>query len=376
MSKAKLYTKTITMPSGKRKYIRAASKEELEEKYQQAKLEVGAGVDIADATTFGEFAQLWFNTYKRPNLRENSRENLLYILNNYIMPSLASMRLRDIKPLHVRRVMANLSSYSRSVQSKALQILRSIFNAAVENHIIMHSPVSDTLDPGGEDPKEKVPLTPDQSQRLLRAVEGTRAYVAVALMLGAGLRKEEAVGLMWEDIDLKTGVIHVRHAKAFHRGKGEVSDQLKSDAAYRSLPTPGWLHQILCEEKQHSTSAFVLSMRNGESLTESSFKRLWGLIEARTTEDPSKLGLPVAARHPDVVYSLDFHVHPHLLRHTCITRWVEAGLDMKEVQYLAGHSTPDMTMRVYAHYDQRSRTEITAEKIRSSPLLAGIGATP
>ena len=106
---SKLYTKTITTPTGKRKYIRAATKEELERKYQQAKLEIGAGVDITDATTFGEFAQLWFNTYKRPNLRENSKENLLYILNHYIMPQLAAMRLRDIKPVHIRSVMSSLT---------------------------------------------------------------------------------------------------------------------------------------------------------------------------------------------------------------------------------------------------------------------------
>ncbi len=75
---SKLHTKTITTPTGKRKYIRAATKEELERKYQQAELEIGAGVDIADSTLFGEFAQLWYNTYKRPNLRENSKENAHY----------------------------------------------------------------------------------------------------------------------------------------------------------------------------------------------------------------------------------------------------------------------------------------------------------
>lgn len=373
MSKAKLYTKTITLPNGKRKYLRATTKEELGQKYQQARLEIGAGVDVTDTTTFGEFAQLWFNTYKRPNLRENSQEDCLYILNRHLMPQLATMRLRDIKPVHIRGVMSNLSGYSRSVQSKALQILRSVFNAAVENHILLRSPVSAGLEPGGKAPKEKVPLTPEQSQRLLAATAGTRAYVAVAVMLGAGLRREEAVGLMWKDVDLKSGIINVRHAKAFHGSRGEVSDRLKSDAAYRSIPTPGWLLQILREEKERSNSDFVLSMRNGESLTASSFDRLWGIIEARTTDDPEKLGNPVSARHPDVIYSLDFHTHPHLLRHTCITRWVEAGLDMKEVQYLAGHATPDMTMRVYAHYDQRIRLESTAKKIRSLPLLAGHG---
>lgn len=371
---SKLYTKTITTPTGKRKYIRAATKEELERKYQQAKLEIGAGVDITDATTFGEFAQLWFNTYKRPNLRENSKEDCLYILNNHILPPLSAMRMRDIKPVHIRGVMSNLAGYSRSVQGKAVQILRAIFNAAVENHLLLRSPVSPALKAGGAPAEERVPLTPEQSQRLLDATAGTRAYPAVALMLGAGLRKEEAVGLMWEDIDLKNGYIHVRHAKPFHHGKGEVTDQLKSKAAYRTIPIPAWLLQILRGEHSKTNSLFVLAMRNGESLTESSFGRLWGIIKARTTDDPEKIGTPVSARHPNVIYALDFHVHPHLLRHTCITRWLEAGFDLKEVQYLAGHSTPDMTLRVYAHYDQRVRLENTASKIRASTNLSATGA--
>ncbi len=78
---SKLYTKTITTPTGKQKYIRAATKEEkeeLERKHQQAKLEIGAGMDTTDSTPFGEFTQLWYNTYKRPNLRENSKENAHY----------------------------------------------------------------------------------------------------------------------------------------------------------------------------------------------------------------------------------------------------------------------------------------------------------
>ena len=371
---SKLYTKTITTPTGKRKYIRATTKEELERTYQQAKLEIGAGVDITDATTFGEFAQLWFNTYKRPNLRENSKEDCLYILNNHILPPLSAMRMRDIKPVHIRGVMSNLAGYSRSVQGKAVQILRAIFNAAVENHLLLRSPVSPALKAGGAPAEERVPLTPEQSQRLLDATAGTRAYPAVALMLGAGLRKEEAVGLMWEDIDLKNGYIHVRHAKPFHHGKGEVTDQLKSKAAYRTIPIPAWLLQILRGEHSKTNSLFVLAMRNGESLTESSFGRLWGIIKARTTDDPEKIGTPVSARHPNVIYTLDFHVHPHLLRHTCITRWLEAGFDLKEVQYLAGHSTPDMTLRVYAHYDQRVRLENTASKIRASTNLSATGA--
>ena len=59
-------------------------------------------------------------------------------------------------------------------------------------------------------------------------------------------------------------------------------------------------------------------MQNHQPLTKSSYWSLWRLIERE---------LP------------DGHVTAHILRHTYITRLFEAGLDVKEIQYLAGHST-------------------------------------
>ena len=64
-----------------------------------------------------------------------------------------------------------------------------------------------------------------------------------------------------------------------------------------------------------------------------------------------------------MIRSLDFHVTPHQLRHTYITRLFESGLDIKEIQYLAGHSTIDMTLRVYTHYQHESRKKETAQKV-------------
>ena len=58
------------------------------------------------------------------------------------------------------------------------------------------------------------------------------------------------------------------------------------------------------------------------------------------------------------------HITAHILRHTYITRLFEAGLDVKEIQYLAGHSTMDMTLSVYTHYDRKNWEQQTAEKVR------------
>ena len=55
-----------------------------------------------------------------------------------------------------------------------------------------------------------------------------------------------------------------------------------------------------------------------------------------------------AAHNGQVVYSLDFDVTPHLLRHTYITNLIHASVDPKTVQYLAGHENSKITMDIYA----------------------------
>jgi integrase len=366
---SKLYTKTITLPNGKRKYIRATTKEELERRYTQLRMEMHAGVDVSDTSTVAQFTQLWYNTYRKPGLREISQENMLRIVNNHIIPQIGSMQIKDVKPIHIRRLMSELDGKGSSLRSKVLQYLRSIFAAAEENGLIAKSPVSAQLEAGGKPAAKKHPLTTQQCRALLAATQGTRIHTAVALMLGAGLRREEAVGLMWSDIDFKAGTITVNRAMAFFSGKGQMTEDLKSAAAHRTIPVPDWCLELLREAKHGTNSLYVVSRKNGDCMTESSFRRAWDVIGARTTDDPGLLGKPVDPRHPGVKYTLDFHVHPHLLRHTCITRWIAAGLDVKEVQYLAGHATPEMTLRVYAHYLKEERFNATVAKIRIDDSL-------
>ena len=55
-----------------------------------------------------------------------------------------------------------------------------------------------------------------------------------------------------------------------------------------------------------------------------------------------------AAHNGKVVYSLDFEVTPHQLRHTYITNLIHASIDPKTVQYLAGHESSKITMDIYA----------------------------
>ena len=71
-------------------------------------------------------------------------------------------------------------------------------------------------------------------------------------------------------------------------------------------------------------------------MTESAFRRMW---------DIAKKAVP-------------FHVHPHQLRHTYITELCAAGIDIKKIQYLAGHEDVTMTLRIYTHVRENTPEEL------------------
>lgn len=338
-------TKAVQLPDGTRKYIRAKTQTELDEKVLKAQILVNSGVDICSEETFGHFAQMWYDLYKKPYLRENSLNAIKYVLNQHILPVIGGYRLRDISPMQIQAIMASLSKKSNSLQSKVLIHLRSIFKAAQENGLVVKSPVSSMLKPGGRKTAEKAALTPQESRLLVEKVKNPRANTFLLIALHTGMRRGEILGLMWDDIDFEAKVIHVRHNAILGKGETSIQDTLKTDAGRRDLPLSEELEDRLTKCRQGSRSKFVLAMKNGKPLTQSAYKSMWKLVERELPET---------------------HVTAHVLRHTYITRLFEAGLDIKEIQYLAGHSTVDMTLRVYTHYDRRSRGGMTAEKVREA----------
>lgn len=338
-------TKAILMPDGTRKYIRGKTQEELNEKVLQVQILVKAGVDVCSEETFGHFAQMWFDIYKKPYLREKSQDAIRYVLNHQILPQLGGCRLQDISPMQIQALMAGLAGKSNSLQSKVLIHLRSIFTVAFENGLVAKSPVSQTLKAGGKRAGEKIALTPEESSLLLEQVKNIRARTFLLIALHTGMRRGEIIGLQWEDIDFQKKVIHVRHNAIIKEKATTISDDLKTEAGRRDLPMSEELEQWLTEQKSKSHSKLVFTMKDGKPMTQSSFKSMWRHISAE---------LP------------DTHISAHILRHTYITRMFEAGLDIKEIQYLAGHSTVEMTLRIYTHYDQKSRRAKTAEKVREA----------
>lgn len=342
----KQYTVTLTLPNGKRKYFRGATKKEAEKKRDAARIELERGLDIGSDITVNDLAKLWLAEYKEGNVRDCSYLNIESMLRNHILPEIGRVKVREVKPIHIQRVLNSMKDNARSTQRRVLAVAKEMFGMAVDNDLLLKNPCSKSIRPNGDEADEKVPLTPEQSDRLLDKARGTCMYLFVLLGLNAGLRRGELLGLQWQDIDFERGTLSVSRSIAPTRAKrnGELNPDLKTPAARRTIPLPWPVVEELRKEKSKSRSIYVIHGPDNDYMKLSNSSYHWGRL----------------------VDGLPFEANPHLMRHTRITRWFDQGLDIKEVQYLAGHATSKMTLDVYTHYQKETRFQDTLGKIQAA----------
>lgn len=346
------YRKRLKLQNGTYKDVRAKSKEELRAKLYELETAQRMGLILDDKTTVAQLLAQWY-TNRKDGLSYSRRRDYVNAINNHICPIIGGYQLKAVKPEDCQRVMAALAGKSHSLQVKVLGVMNMAFDCAVENGLIFRSP-STKLKAGGTPTAEKVPLTPEQCDALEEAIKGTRAYLFVLLGLYTGLRREEICGLRWSDVELNATTPHltVNNAVRFEGGKGIFPSPLKTKAAHRTIPLPAKLTDALRSAKANSNSVFVVPAKDGTNASLQTVRNLMAIIERRSVcNSPASPEEETNGkrRGPQIQRTLDFSVTPHLLRHTYITRLCQSKMDIKKIQYLAGHSDIKMTLGIYSH---------------------------
>lgn len=284
----------------------------------------------------------------------------------HVIAPLGHMRMADVTKDDIQLALVPVSKKSTSVYKSVVILYKCIFKAAKDSRVIDENPtVFLTAKGGGVPQTDKIPLTDEQVEILLDAVKGLQTYVFVMLGLYAGLRREEILALKWDSVYLNKKAPYLTVRRAWHTegNKPVILDELKTKAAHRDIPLPDRLLECLKEWKAQSKSEYVISNSDCGPLSYTQFKRLWQFIITRSTKERFYYKYengkrvrhtikPVlgekAAHNGKVVYTIDFDVTPHQLRHTYITNLIAASVDPKTVQYLAGHENSKITMDIYA----------------------------
>lgn len=316
------YQRKITLSDGRQKMVYGRTLAELNAAADAVRAEDRQGVRVGDTTLVGEWAKIWLEKYKS-DLRPNTVRMYRDAYNVHIMPELGGMMLREVKPVHVRAVMKCVADKSESLQNKVLLTMRQIFETARQNGLIVKNPTEGLkITPHARPEKPKV-LASEQIKMLLAANLPPKARAFVGLCLYCGLRREEALGLQWGDIE--SDRITVRRAITFIGNQPDPEQQLKTKAAHRTIPLPLPLKEILDHTPRNGL--YVIAKESGEPMSKISFRRMWEKVLA----------------------AVDFPLHPHMLRHTYCTNLYYAGIDLRTAQYLMGHSSITMTAKVYTH---------------------------
>jgi integrase len=163
------------------------------------------------AKTFEEFAQIFLDLCEGDRLAVNTRVNYEVHLRRYLLPVLARRRLDEIKPADITAIKKSLVKKSHNTMCEVLKTLRRVLNRAIAEKEIERSPV-DFVIPRRQ---HKLPVAYDEQEQaaLLAAAHALGPMYVVVVLLGidGGLRRGEILGLKWTDVDLKRGIMTVRH---------------------------------------------------------------------------------------------------------------------------------------------------------------------
>lgn len=200
--------------------------------------------------------------------------------------------------------------------------------------------------------KELAPLDEEQSKAFLRAIKGHRFEALFTVTLFTGLREGEAMGLMWDCIDLSRGIILVDKQLQQEKKKGGtyIFAPLKNDKA-RTITPAQWVMDLL---KHRRAMQAEQRLRAGTFWEDSGLvftdERGHHLARCTVIKDFKKVVASIGC--PDTRF--------HDLRHSYAVAAIRSGDDIKTVQGNLGHATAAFTLDVYGHVTDQMKKDSAA----------------
>lgn len=359
--------------SGKWINVYGRTKAECRERAGRRQAELDAESSGQSGLLMYQYARDWYRV-NSAGVAERTKQGYANNINNHICPVIGGMPLADVTSDDVARVIsvAAEKGLAKESQKKIISLLKKIFDAAEESGKIERSPCR-RLKPKGRAPAKKKALTRAQQQTVVNELAGEPIQIFVLLALFCGLRREEALGLMWQDVHLDdpTPWLEVCRTCTWPHNQPVIEAYTKSAAGHRRLPIPDTLSAALRAEER--TCDYVCHTSRGVPYSESAFRRAWAAVTDRCERTETykvrtdggawmaeEISLKIGDKIPykkDRVIAFDFNFTPHQLRHTYVTELIYAGVPLKTVQYLAGHAAPNITIAIYTDLIEHAPAE-------------------
>jgi integrase len=314
--------------------------ENVRDQLKEARDRLDAADPVKDSVQrFGEYLEHWLDSALEASSRKQSTKVLYRNLSKHLTPlqakPLAKIRKTDIDALIVGLRKKGLSDSSvRSIYT----VLRAVLEDAKTDGLVAVNMATKVPRPGIAR-KEAKHLTVVDVIAVLAASEGLRYSPVLKLIAATGLRRGEAIGLYWTDVNLDTGELRVRHTLSRVDGELLITEP-KTARSRRTIPLPPPVVKLL---KAQRAAQAADKLKAGDQWTDT------GLVftnEFGGPVDPRNMlrTIELASKKAEIE-----GVGVHTLRHSAAVAWLEQGIHIKAVADLLGHGSISVTGDIYGH---------------------------
>lgn len=322
-----------------------------------------------EGMTLDMWFESWLTDYKQLTVKKGTVENYRRNYYSYIKPYLGSMDVREIKGEHVQKLFNHLiaQGYAISTLYVPKGVLSGMFRQLVKNDTLEKNPAQMVEFPRQCRRKERRVLSEEEQLTFMQYAEGSDYADVYMLALATGMRIGEICALRWADIDFHSQFLTVNGTLKQFKDTGFFIDTPKSLTSRRIIPLLPSVCKMLKRRKRAQVGTvmgkytlksmwqdlvFLHPAGGYEPMRKRTIAYDMDAIVERINQD-RKEALKNKRRRPEIFE----HVSPHALRHTFATRALENGIPPKVVQEILGHSSITITMDLYTHVLDKTKSE-------------------
>lgn len=354
--------------TGKREAIYAPTLDELRDKEDNINKDKHDGIRTdAKNVTLNEIFDLW-KTMKK-GVKDNTFQGYMYTWERFVRDDIGKNRIVTLKKSDIRRY------YNKMLDERGLKVatidsihtvMHQVLDVAVEDGYIRNNigdkALKELKQARNLESEKRMALTVDEQDLFLDYLKKTAKYnhwyPVFAFMLGTGLRVGELTGLRWEDIDEENGFVDVNHTLVYYQHADNGCyfgiNTPKTKKGERTIPMMESVKEALAQEKEYQDytgihckvtvdgyTNFVFVNQNGNVQNQGTLNKAL----KRIIRDCNEQVLDNRKGNEKVVLLPNFSCHN--LRHTFATRLCEAGVNIKVIQEILGHSDITTTLDIY-----------------------------
>lgn len=332
----------ISKPGGGYRYLYGKSYKEVREKKKQylesplAHAPKTHGAISGAADLFGR----WLESDVFGRVKPSTYESYYWCIRKYVIPFFRNTAPDRISEFYVEQFVKSIyenAALTPAYKKKILSVFKVALGKMLKNSEHLRPILKAVKLPYTDNPPVQVFSV--REQRLIEAEVlkmNDKKALGIFLCFYTGIRLGELCALEWGNVDLEAKTVSivktVSRTKNFERNGNKtilIAGTPKSRNSTRKIPLPDFLLGLTCALKNaaKAESNYILS-GSDTPIDPRTYQRLFKKILVNAGVKDRKF---------------------HAIRHTFATRALEAGVDIKTLSEILGHSSVMITLKVYAH---------------------------